>query len=169
MDISDDTTTTVNIPIGPGIPVTTSASADQTSWIVHLVGGYNLLTDGGSWLDLTAGVRYLEIDSNVDLTLAVLGPGQSVTLSESDSVWDGIIGLKGRVALGERWHLPYYFDIGTGDSDFTWQAIVGVSFQATKSVNVAFVYRHLEWEFASDSLVNDLYFSGPALGVTFHF
>ena len=121
------------------------------------------------WLDLIAGARYLDLDTVVVLSLQSLGPGQSVTLSESVSVWDGIVGVKGRLALGERWFLPYYFDIGAGDSDFTWQASAGVSFQAAQWADIALVYRHLDWEFESDSLINDFNVSGPALGALFRF
>jgi opacity protein-like surface antigen len=169
LDLSGDKSVTVDIPIGPGIPVTTDASVDLTSWILHLAGGYNLLTNGKSRLDLIAGARYLDLDADVFLSLQSLGPGQSVNFSVSDSLWDGIVGVKGRFALSERWFLPYYFDIGAGDSDFTWQASAGVSFQAAKWADIGLVYRYLDWEFESDSLINDFNVSGPALGAVFRF
>ncbi len=169
LDLSGDESITVSIPVGPGIPVTTDASLDLSSWVVHLTGGYNLLTNGKSKLDLIAGARYLDLDADVFLSLQSLGPGQSVNFSVSASVWDGIVGVKGRFALSDRWFLPYYVDIGAGDSDFTWQALAGVSFQAAKWADIALVYRHLEWEFESDSLINDFNVSGPAFGAVFRF
>ena len=44
--------------------------------------------------------------------------------------WDGIVGVKGRWHFGaeHRWFVPYYVDIGTGDSDFTWQAMAGIGY-----------------------------------------
>jgi hypothetical protein len=169
LDLSGSETLTVSIPIGPGIPVTTSGRLDLASWVVHLAGGYNLLTNGKSTLDLIAGARYLDLDADVFLGLEGLGPGQSINFSVSESIWDGIVGVKGRVALGERWFLPYYLDIGAGDSDFTWQAAAGVSFQVAKWVDIGLVYRHLEWEFESGSLINDFDISGPAFGASFRF
>jgi len=169
LDLSGSETITVSIPIGPGIPVTTSGSVDLASWILHLTGGYNLLTNGKSKLDLIAGARYLDLDADVFLGFESLGPGQSVNFSVSASVWDGIVGVKGRIALSDRWFLPYYLDIGAGDSDFTWQASAGVSFQAAKWADIRLVYRYLAWEFESGSLINDFDISGPALGAVFRF
>jgi hypothetical protein len=35
--------------------------------------------------------------------------------------WDAIVGLKGRATFGEehRWFVPYYLDVGTGESSLT--------------------------------------------------
>ena len=44
-----------------------------------------------------------------------------VKISDSGDVWDGIVGLRGNVKLDKYWYLPYYFDVGTGASDLTWQ------------------------------------------------
>jgi hypothetical protein len=30
--------------------------------------------------------------------------------------------------LNEHWYLPYYADIGTGDSDLTWQLFGGIGY-----------------------------------------
>lgn len=57
--------------------------------------------------------------------------------------WDAIIGLKGRVlqdAQG-KWFVPYYVDVGTGDSNLTWQALVGLGYQFRwGSVNASWRY-----------------------------
>jgi len=55
-------------------------------------------------------------------------PGSDVKVDVSDTIWDGIVGFKGRVALGsdKKWYIPYYADVGTGQSDLTWQVLAGV-------------------------------------------
>jgi hypothetical protein len=168
LDISAGTTD-LTIPIGPGIPVTTTAELDLEGWVIHLGGGYNLVDEGNSRVDLVGGARYLDLDSEVFLGLESLGPGQSITIPESGSVWDAFVGVKGQLGLGARWYIPYYIDVGTGESDFTWQASAGISFRAAKWVDLALVYRHLEWEFDSKRLLNDISFSGPAFGAIFRF
>jgi len=170
LDISADDTVNATIPIGPGtIDVTTKANLDLTGWVLHFAGAYNLLTKGKSRLDLVGGVRYLGIDMDLMASLEALGPNRSRTLSDSDSVWDGILGVTGNVSLSERWYIPYHFDIGTGESDFTWQASGGIAFRATKWVDLTLFYRHLAWDFKSDMVMDDLYFSGPAFGAIFRF
>jgi len=170
LDVGADKSIDVSVPVGPGfIDVTTAANLDLKGLVLQFAGGYNLLMKGESRLDLVAGTRYLDLDMDLFLSLEALGPGLSRTLAESGSVWDGIVGVKGNIALGDRWYLPYYFDIGTGESEFTWQALGGVSFRAANWVDLALVYRQIDWDFGSDSLIDDLSFSGPALGAIFRF
>jgi hypothetical protein len=134
------------------------------SKVVHLAGGYNLYQEK-SRLDLIFGVRNLDLD----LGLSTVKMGTPVSLSQSGNILDGIIGVKGQLGLSKRWYLPYYVDIGTGDSDLSWQAMAGASFRAAKWVDLALVYRHMEWDLGNDKPVADINFSGPAFGAIFRF
>ena len=87
--------------------------------------------------------------------------------SDSASNLDGVVGIRGRTDLSDRWYLTYYADVGTGDSDLTWQAFAGINYQF-QAVDVTLGYQHLDWEF-DDQLLDDLEMSGPALGVKFSF
>jgi hypothetical protein len=168
LDLGVGKTAELFIPIdGNLLPVTTTTKLDMQGWIVQLLGGYNLYSNGKSNLDLVAGTRYLDLSTDLFVQLQSLGPGQSRTFSDSLTVWDGIVGLKGNASLGERWFLPYYVDIGAGQSKLTWQAAAGIGFQAGRVVDLALVYRHLEWDLDSTRLIGDVNFSGPTLGVIF--
>jgi len=166
-----DVAATSDVPLGPGPILTGDVSLDLTTKVFHLAGGYNLLAEGQSRLDFIAGVRNLDLDT--DLVLNIVGPfapqPPPIVAAASDNAMDFIIGLKGNIALSERWFLPYYVDVGGGDSDSTWQATVGVGFRATRWVDLALVYRHLEWSFDSTQLVDSLEFSGPTFGAIFRF
>ncbi|MFA9421901.1 MAG: hypothetical protein ACERLB_17305, partial [Gammaproteobacteria bacterium] len=131
--------------------------------VFHLAGGYNLYQEKSS-LDLIFGARNLDLD--LGLSTVTTGP---VSLSRSGNNLDAIIGVKGQLTFSKRWYLPYYVDVGTGDSDLKWQATAGISFRAAKWVDLALVYRHLEWDFDSDKLLQDISFSGPAFGAIFRF
>jgi hypothetical protein len=168
LDLGVDRTVDLSIPVGPiQIPVTTSASLDMQGLVLHFAGGYSLYSEGKSRLDLIGGARYLDLDTGLFLALQSLGPGQSRTISDSLTAWDGIVGLKGHASLGERWFLPYYVDVGGGDSKLTWQATAGIGFRAGRVWDLALVYRHLEWDLDSTRLIDDISFSGPTLGVIF--
>jgi len=170
LDISADNTVNATVPGGAGqIDVTTRADLDLTGWVLQFAGTYNLLTRGMSTLDVLGGLRYLDLDMDLEANLGALGPDKSRALSESDSVWDGIIGVTGNISLSKRWYIPYYLDMGTGESDFTWQAVGGIGFRAAKWVDLALVYRYLAWNFDSDMAIDDLDFSGPAFGAIFRF
>jgi hypothetical protein len=168
-DISSDSTSNLSIPIGPiHLPVTTTARTDLKGWVVNLAGGYNVYSQNKTRLDVIGGARYLDLSMDLFLQLQSLGPGRSRTFKESHSILDGIIGLKGKTALGERWFLGYYADVGGGDSSLTWQASALIGYQPTRWLDLALGYTHLEWDFGSTPVIDNLNFSGPNLGVIFH-
>ena len=168
LDLNASKSADLSIPVGPiQIPVTSGTNLDLKSLVLHFAGGYELHSESNFRVDLIGGVRYLDLDMDLFLELESLGPGQSRTVSESVTAWDGIIGLKGRSAIGEQWYFPYYLDIGAGQSDFTWQASAGAGFQAGNSWDVTLLYRHLEWDLDSTRIIDDVNFSGPVLGFVF--
>jgi len=80
--------------------------------------------------------------------------------------WDGVHGVEGHVRLGEgRWFMPYNLDVGTGSSDWTWQALLGVGY-AFDWGEVNLSIRNLSSEFNGNNDA-DLRMTGPTLGATF--
>ena len=151
----------------------TPRSLSMDGGAINLVGGYNLLVKGKSRLDLIAGARYLDLGSEFALNVTFLGDTTTKFIPiEMGTALDAVIGVKGKYAFANanRWSIPYYLDIGAGDSDFTWQALTGISYQAANWVDVALTYRHMEWDLTStDGIIKNVNFDGPALGATFHF
>lgn len=142
-----------------------------TGGVWTLVGGYAVVQEPKATLDVIGGFRYLNIEASADWTLSapigLLPPAGSV--SQSEDLWDAIVGVRGRVKLGDgNWSMPYYADVGTGSSELTWQAMVGVAYSWNWG-DVGLVYRHLAYDMSDDKLLQDVEFSGPALGATFHF
>ena len=141
-------------------------------FIGTLGGGYNLVdSDRGYLISLWGRYFKVEVDQKVKLnrTGGPLPP-TSRTLRVSDTAynWDGIVGARGQFNINDRWYLPYYADVGTGQSDLTWQAMTGIGYRF-KWGDVLLVYRYLDYEFDSDYLLEDLTISGPALGARFKF
>ncbi len=89
---------------------------DLKGWQVGLYGGYNLYQTNRSNLDLLAGLRYLSLETEANLSSDLLPP---LNLSQDANLWDGVIGLRGRTNINENWFIPYHVDIGSGDSDMT--------------------------------------------------
>jgi hypothetical protein len=92
--------------------------------------------------------------------------------SASSDSWDAIIGVKGKADFAENWYFDYYLDIGTGESEFTWQASAGLGYQF-KHLGLNFGYRYIDWEFDDGEHLSkgfsDLNFHGPYGGVEFGF
>jgi len=146
---------------------------DMTAWVVTPAAAYTVLDTERIEINVLAGARYLYLKTDVDLVRQrLLGGPIRFSPSGSGHVWDGIVGARGNVKLNERWKLPFHFDVGAGDTDLTWQAFGGIEYSFSR-LSVAAGYRHLEWDFDENDtggdLFDDLYISGPVLGLRYNF
>jgi len=96
--------------------------------------------------------------------------GRAGSSSAEETQWDAIVGVKGRWTFGaeRQWYVPYYLDVGTGDSDLTWQGMAGVGY-SFDSIGVTGVWRYLDYDLGGSTPIKSIDFNGPALGVTFRF
>lgn len=155
---------------------TSSAETSLKGALIQLGGGYTVLQLPRASLDAIVGIRYLYVGSTLNASFQANfggpGPGLNpqINVSQHEDIYDGFIGVRGRISLTEdgRWYLPYYVDIGTGTTDFTWQAVAGIAY-GMKWGDVALTYRYLEFRDSGDQLVQTLRFNGPALSATFRF
>lgn len=86
----------------------------------------------------------------------------------SESLWDGVIGVQRQASFGanREWFVPYYLDIGTGQSDFTWQGLIGIGYHFHGGAVTA-AWRYLDYKFKSGKALESFDLNGPAIGVTF--
>lgn len=169
---------TNNFGPGPVQIVDTGSDASLKTTIWSVVGGYSVVSTPAASVDVIAGVRYLSLKSTTDwnLNADVTGPnGNSVILPRSGSVrksanvTTGIVGAKGRVKLGEsNWFVPFYVDVGGGDSVTTWQAAAGIGYTYSWG-DVRLDYRYMSFDQNGDKLIQGLDMGGLALGVNFVF
>lgn len=159
LNISDDE----DAAVGPGIPV--SADVDIKGLVIGGAVGYDFVDTDQYRLNGFGGFRYLNMDTTVNVGLG----NNSRRLNDDFSNLDAVAGVRGVYALSEQWDLIYYGDVGTGDTDFTWQAALAVDYKFDNwSLTVG--YRHLAWEDLNDSdTLKDVDFSGPFVGAKFSF
>lgn len=169
MDVGGDKSQNLFTP-GNGLPVNASVGVDMTSWVISGGVGYDVVQNSQGTLGIVGGARYLAAD--VDVTVGVKGPfglvNPSAGVSESENYLDGFVGIRGAINLNENWYLPYYADIGTGQSDLTWQAMAGVGYRFGWG-DIRLAYRYLSYDFGDDKVLKDLALSGPILGVGIRF
>lgn len=164
------------IPISDSVQTGTGTRAGSTLWT--LAGGYTVLEGNWGNLDLFAGFRLIATDlrTNYSLAVTITGPrgnGQTFggigSASLHDNVWNGIGGFRGRIRLGNpRLFIPYYFDIGAGGSQLTWQIASGIGYQFNWGA-VSATYRYLSFEQEIDAVVRRVRYRGPMLMATFSF
>ena len=150
-----------------------NAELDIEAWVWTFAGTYAISDTPHNTTQLLFGGRMLSMEQTLDWSfngnIGALGlPGRSGSTQVDETNWDAIVGLKGVATLGadRRWVLPYYVDVGTGDSKLTWQAMAGVGYSFDWGTTTL-AWRYLDYEFDSDVGVQDISLSGPFLGVTF--
>ena len=160
----------VQIPAG----VTADLDLDVKGLIWTFAGEYRFASAPDATFDVFAGARVASLKQNLGYNLSadvgpITGPGRSGSVEAKITNWDGIVGAKGRLAFGDRreWFVPLYIDVGTGDSDLTWQAIAGVGY-AFSWGEVLAAWRYLDYNFKSGDKLESINFNGPAIGVGFH-
>ena len=159
-----------------GLPASTTANLewDLKGWVWTVAGEYRLPVSDPAWtLDLLAGTRLFDLRTqltwNISGSLGPLDPAaRAGTATVSDSVWNGIVGVKGRYVFGgnRQWAVPFYADIGTGESKLTVQAAAGVSY-AFQWGELNALYRYLGYEAKSGKAISEVNFSGPQVGAVF--
>lgn len=158
---------------GQAIPagVTADLHLDLKSTVWTLAGYYRTMDTPAVTLDLLFGARgqFLQQQLNWQFSSnfgSFVGPARDGSGSSDSTDWDGIVGVKGRWSFGEQrsWYVPYYFDIGTGASQLTWQGMLGLGY-AFSWGSVIGTWRYLAYHYSSNSA--SLTQSGPAIGVAF--
>ena len=158
-----------------GHPVTATANLglDVKSTVWSLAGIYNLSATPENTTDLLFGARMLNMKQTLNWSLASSIP-ELPTPSGQASVdgtdWDAIVGLKGRYYFGaeRKWFLPYYADVGGGQSKLTWQVNAGVGYRFDWG-SVFATYRYLDYQFKSGNALQSMNMNGGLVGVAFQF
>ncbi len=178
LDLGSSKKRTRNFQLGQlDLPASVDADLDLdlTGWLWAFTGSYALVQQERVSMDLLAGVRMLDLEQtlhwqlNGDISTLPL-PGRSGSGGAEAMQWDAIVGVKGRTTFGAEgnWYVPYYLDVGTGDSDLTWQGMVGLGY-SFDSVEVTGAWRYLDYDIGNNTPITSIDFNGPALGVTFRF
>ena len=160
------------LPLPGGVTADLNYNLKGTLWTI--AGEYRAATTPTANVDVLAGARLVDVKQSLGWTFSTdlpidHNPGRTGSKDADVSKWDAIVGAKGRIAISDdrTWFVPWYADIGTGQTDLTWQVLGGVGY-AFKWGDVIAVWRYLDYNFKSGSPVEKLNFNGPAIGVAFH-
>ncbi len=177
MDLGNSKSGTRALSIG-GLPLPADVSANATfdlKGTVWTVGGsYRVIVDPRRPLDVIAGARLLDMRETLDWQLSgnlgpVPLPARAGSAAASLSNWDALVGAKGQfsVGAGGEWFVPYYLDVGTGESKLTWQAIGGVGYRFNWGEVIA-AWRHVDYQMKSGRQLESVKMDGPMIGAAFH-
>ena len=177
VDVGGIKTHTRDFSIGNiGIPAstTTDLNLDIKAVVWTVAGEYRVMSDPAWTVDLLGGARMLQMKPTLGYSITGdiggigLPVGRSGSKQVDETVWDGIVGVKGRYTFGDdrRWFAPFYADVGTGQTQLTWQISGGIGY--TFDWGSAFAtWRYLDYRFQSGKALEDITMNGPMLGVAF--
>jgi hypothetical protein len=173
-DLGGTTSGSRDFTVG-GRPVNATAglTLDVKSTVWTLAGLYNLSSTRENTTDLLFGGRMLNLKETLNWSLSNSIPElptRSGEASVDGTNWDAIVGLKGRSYLGadRKWFLPYYVDVGGGQSKLTWQVNAGVGYAFDWGAVVA-TWRYLDYDFKSGDALQSMSMNGVLIGVAFQF
>lgn len=166
LNVSDQQDNAVSLEVEPGVNVDVDADLSLENWIVNLFGGYGAYATERLQVDAVVGVRSFYADTDLKLSADALGARQE--FSSSDTIWNVVVGARGKVWAGEHWFIPYHLDLGLGDSDFTWQVEAGIAYAFSWGELLA-TYRYLSFDQGGEGGIEELTMGGPAFGVGFDF
>ena len=182
MEVSSSDNRVRAIDFGGGDIVSTSldigTDVDTTSFITTVGVGYQVIDNTWLKMDLVAGLRYLWLESDVDWNLSgdIIGPASGQTFARSGNItqdgdaWNGIGGIRGQILLGSgNWFIPFYGDIGAGESELTWSAYTGIGYSFKQWFDAMIGYRHMAWDNDDEEFIQGLILSGPIIGARFNF
>jgi hypothetical protein len=160
---------------GPGgnveLPINQGGSFDVVANVWTLAAGFSVWHKPEGFLDLFGGMRLLSLNTSAGWSFS--GPIGSLaregSVSQTENIWAGIVGLKGQVRLGEsNWFMPYYADIGGASGNWTWQAALGAGYHFSWG-DIVLQGRSLSYNFSGEFHQFDLRMTGPMLSATFKF
>lgn len=155
-----------NAENGAGYPV----HLDLKQFMTNLAGSYRLYRSPNTTLDLTFGLRYVELKTAIT-------PFVLPTQSRSIDWTDPILGFKGNVKMSKIWSFGYRADVGGFGvgSRLTWSGVIRFDAAVSKhcSLGVGYIYYWVDYEkntrhFDRSSFIYDMAQAGPSLSVSFH-
>jgi hypothetical protein len=161
----------IGLPGGDAtLPVSLTLNGGVRASIWSLTPSYTLAHNDAGNLDLIAGIRYVSLR----LSLAYELTAPPTPLMRGGGFWptadstDGIVGVKGalRLAPNGKWFLPYEADVGAGDNNWQWNAMLGVGYHFRWG-EITLGGRNFTYQRTGNVLLQKERFTGPALAATF--
>ena len=151
----------------PG-PLFSSATAKIKTFVFTPEVGYEIYSDPdkGSFVDVLGGTRIWHISADLNFNAGLL---PAVQLKNSRSWVDAVVGMRGKVALSEKFFLMGRFDVGGGRSKFTYQVFGGLGYNLNKKVALVGGYRALDVNYDKNNFLYDTDQRGPIVGLGFRF
>jgi hypothetical protein len=163
----------VGLPnVDPTLPVSLAMDVGIRASILTLAPSFTVMNNNIGTLDILAGLRYTSV--KVSFSYVLSGPRDEI--SYGGGLWpsfdstDVITGIRGSLRLSPdgKWFLPYEMDVGVGDENWEWNAVIGAGYHFHWG-DVELGVRNLNYHRSKEGspLIQTVRMTGPVLGATF--
>lgn len=145
-----------------------SKSVDVTSQTFSgfFGGGYSVLEEGKSRLDVMAGGRVWYASTAISIS-GGLFDGKS---KRDSATWiDAVGGIRGQYFFTDNLYLTGWGVVGGGQAKLDWDVAGAVGYQFKNNLSAVAGYRALGVNYNHDGFVYDVVQKGPILGLVYHF
>lgn len=141
---------------------------DLDTLVSTIAASYRAVEDDRIDLDVLVGARVWSVDTELSFST---GPLSGVTVGESKTWVDPVVGALVRVQMGDGFFLTVYGDVGGfgAASDLTWQAFGGLGYRFNDRFSALVGYRYLDVDFEDGGFIYDVALHGPLLGLSVRF
>jgi hypothetical protein len=136
--------------------------------VLEVAGGYRVVQSDTTPVDVLVGLRYTNLNANLSFSPSPLLPA-GVERGTSVSWVDGLLGVRATYRFSDRWSIMGYADVGAGGSNFSWQLVAALFWDATKAVSLTGGFRILAQDYNTSSFYYNVRTAGPFLGVRIRF
>lgn len=147
------------------VPVS-GATAEVDGNIYQVGLGYRVTSSSRSFLALYGGARYYDVEVALDVQADILP--RPLHTAASQAWTDAVAGLRWSRSLGEHWQAFALVDVGTGQSDLSWQVFATVGYRFSWG-SLQAGYRYLSLDYDGDDYLADISLGGPLAGIAFRF
>ena len=155
------------------IPISLGLSARLATSIWEAAAGYTVARGHDADLSIFMGLRQFPVNLTMGYNATVGKRGRiapSGTVGVSSFTSDIITGLRGKAFVGDgHFFVPYYIDVGTGNSNQSWEGYTGAGYAFNHGQTLVVDWRSLNfYGFTPVSRVQKVTMYGPLLGYTFN-
>jgi hypothetical protein len=148
---------------------TTQVDTDTELWLGEVAGLWAIGNEETTRIEILLGARVISLDLDLELQAIAPAPPSLSEHNVSETLVDGMIGLRHQQLLGERWSVVGRGDVATGDTKLTWNVSLLIGYRLGPGA-IRFGYRYMHIDFDNDGpLDTEMTIQGPELGYSFRF
>lgn len=129
-------------------------------------GGYAVLQDGRSTIDIVAGARIWHVSTDIDFSGGLLN---DLAGRDSGSWVDAMTGYRARYFLSDQFYLSSWGLVGAGQAKLDWDVAAGLGYEFNDQISAVAGYRALGVDYNQDDFVFNVVQQGPILGLVVRF